>query len=87
MTARDGERSPNGSVDALATAFRDVIVEAVEPIALDVQAIRRDVSALESLIGETADVLEERLGERIDTVAANTSAQFAVIEERLPPAS
>ena len=71
----------NGTVDALARAFRDVIVEAVEPIAQD---MREGQTTLVELIGETEKRLEERLGARIDMVATNTNAQFAEIEKRLP---
>ena len=64
------ERNPNGSVDALASAFRGVIVEVVQPL-------RDDVKALEGLIADH----EKRIADRIDRletgIAKNTQAQLA----------
>ena len=63
----------NGSVNALAEAFRSVIVDVGTPVQQDVAAIRRDVSSLEKLINEKDTQLEQR----ITTLDGNVQAQLA----------
>ena len=56
----------NGSVYALAESFRDVIVEAVEPLRDEVGEIK----------GEMKD-MESRLNKRIDTKNENVQVQLS----------
>ena len=58
----------NGSVNTLATAFRNVVVEAVEPL-------REDINGL---LGEMV-AMEERINVKIDTTNENMAKQFAAI--------
>ena len=66
--------SPNGSVDKLAEAFRDVIVEAVAPV-------REDVKALTDEMGKLEERLDKKIDDQTDQTNQNMQAQFAVVRE------
>ena len=61
----------NGSADRLATAFRDVIMEAMEPVRGDVPALKEDVQALK----EEVQAFEERLNNRLDRAVEDIIAK------------
>ena len=74
----------NGSADALAQAFRDVILEAVEPL-----ATKEDHEALLSLMKETDQKVESvkttvaDVKTSTDIDRQNNSSQFAEINKTL----
>lgn len=60
---------PDAGTERLASAFRDIISDAVERA---VKPLRQDMRAM-----------EDRLNKRIDTVSATMQAQFAEQEKKL----
>ena len=68
----------NGSADALAQAFRDVILEAVEPL-----ATKEDIDAMEEIVEEGFVDIRKQMDERLNKVAKNNQVQFAQVNKRL----
>ena len=76
MPTKKTSQKLNGSADALAKAFREVIFEAVKPV-------RDDIGAMEEIVEEAFEAVSNQIEERVNKATKNNQVQFAKVNERL----